>query len=111
MKYFTVNSERKGTCYREFYKGKWDGATFWKEDSIFLHDDILYSCSGFANVLTLIIPRYDPYGETEVSAADWEKIGKAIRQNDRSSVELYEEASVWAAEVFKTEECFTILGI
>ena len=111
MKYFVENFERKGTCYHEFYKGKWDGATFRKDDSVFLHDDILDQCGGLVDALMLIIPSYDRYGPTEVSAADWEKIGKAIRQSDISSAELYEEASAWAAEVFKTEECFTILGI
>ena len=39
MKYFVKNSERESTCYHEFYKGKWDEKTFWKEDSLLLHDD------------------------------------------------------------------------
>ncbi len=111
MKYFIENSKRKGTCYHEFCRGKWDGATFWKEDSVFLHDDMLDQCGGFVDAILLIIPDYDRYGPTEVSAADWWKIGKAIRQSDRSCLELYEEVSAWAAEVFKSEECFTILGI
>jgi hypothetical protein len=29
MKYFVTNKERQGTCYHEFYKGKWDEKTFW----------------------------------------------------------------------------------
>lgn len=33
MKYFVTDRERDGTCYHEFYKGRWDGKTFWKEDS------------------------------------------------------------------------------
>ncbi len=111
MKYFVENSGRKGTCYHEFYKGKWDGATFRKDDSVFLHDDTLDQCGGLVEALMLIIPSYDRYGPTEVFAVDWEKIGKAIRHSDKSSAELYEEASEWAAEIFKTEECFTILGI
>lgn len=111
MKYFVENSERAGTCYHEFYSGKWDGATFWKDSSIFLHDDVLDECAGFDCALALILPRYDRYGPTVVSAADWEKVGAALRQSDRRSAELYEEASAWAEEVFKSEECFTILGI
>ena len=82
MKYFVENSGRKGTCYHEFYKGKWDGATFRKDDSVFLHDDTLDQCGGLVEALMLIIPSYDRYGPTEVFAADWEKIGKAIRHSD-----------------------------
>lgn len=43
MKYFITNSEKIGTCYHEFYKGKWDGETFWKEDSLLLHDEVMFS--------------------------------------------------------------------
>lgn len=42
MKYFVTLDECKNTCYHEFYKGKWDEETFWKRDSLYLHDDILY---------------------------------------------------------------------
>lgn len=50
MKYCCTESDRKGTCYHEFKKGKFSG--FWKEDSILIHDynlsilhlaDIFYS--------------------------------------------------------------------
>ena len=37
MNYFITNSEMIGTCYHEFYKGKWDGEIFWKEDSLLIH--------------------------------------------------------------------------
>ena len=39
MKYFIFNNQRDGGSYHEFYKGKWDKKTFWKADSILLHDD------------------------------------------------------------------------
>ena len=41
MKFFCTELERKGTCYHEFQKGKWDGKTFWKTDSLLLHDNIM----------------------------------------------------------------------
>lgn len=34
MKYFCSVNNRAGTCYHEFYRGKWDDKTFWKSDSI-----------------------------------------------------------------------------
>ena len=35
MRFFCVESERKGTCYHEFQKGKWDEKTVWKADSLY----------------------------------------------------------------------------
>jgi len=32
MKYFCYVSDRVGTCYHEFYKGKWDGKNREKND-------------------------------------------------------------------------------
>ena len=111
MKYFVSNSEREGTCYHEFYKGKWDGKTFWKEDSLSLHDDIMFENQGFVDAIIEIIPTYDPFSETEISFETWEKIGQIIREKDEKSQELYQEADNWLNDVFKEYECFTILGI
>lgn len=66
MKHFVCNNQRDGTCYHEFYKGKWDNHTFWKPDSIFLHDDLLFP--SFYDALIEVIPEYDRYGITEISA-------------------------------------------
>ena len=41
MKYFIKYDPSICGCYHEFYKGKWDEHTFWKNDSIFLHDNIM----------------------------------------------------------------------
>ena len=55
MKYFVYNNQRDGTCYHEFYKGKWDGKTFWKDDSICIDDNDFYALNGiyFASDLKL----------------------------------------------------------
>ena len=92
MKYFVRNNERESTCYHEFYKGKWDGKTFWKEDSLSLHDNMMFENKGFVDAIIEIIPTYDPFGETEISIDDWDKIGQVIKKMDDSSIELYQEA-------------------
>ena len=51
MKYFIKDKDRKGTCYYEFYKGKWDGESFWKTDSILLHDDIVFQNEEFIDAI------------------------------------------------------------
>lgn len=38
MKYFAPDSERVNTVYHEFQKGRFDGHTFQKKDSIFLSE-------------------------------------------------------------------------
>jgi hypothetical protein len=40
MEYFITEDYRTNTAYHEFRKGKFDGVTFWKSDSILLSDEI-----------------------------------------------------------------------
>ena len=110
MKYFIFNNQRDGSSYHEFYKGKWDEKTFWKSDSILLHDDYLFD-NGFVDAIIDIIPTYDPFCETEITADEWKKIGNLILTKDEKSQEIYFEANEWLEDVFKKYNCFTILGI
>ncbi len=109
MKYFVRNEQRVGGCYYEFYKGTWDGHTFWKNDSIFLHDDVM--TDGFIESIIEVIPAYDPFGKTEISSFEWRKIGENTLSKDTESQEQYKEADKWLKCVFQKHNCFTILGI
>ena len=109
MKYFVCSNQIKGSCYHEFYKGKWAGHTFWKEDSISLEDDFFYD--GFIDAIKEIVPAYSPFGETEISIKEWTEIGKIILTKDSLSQEVYNEANEWLKGVFTQYECFTILGL
>ena len=111
MKYFITNNERVGTCYHEFYKGKWDGHTFWKEDSLLLDDDILGEHRDFIKAIAEVIPTYDPYNVIEISSEAWEAIGQVIQDKDTSAQELYQEVDEWLKGVLEENGCFTILGI
>lgn len=111
MKFFITTKEKTGTCYHEFYKGKWDNKTFWKDDSILLHDDVMVSHKGFEEAIKTVVPSYYSYGETEISADEWSKIGQLIIQKDKESIELYEEANEWLKNVLSEYGCFTILGV
>ena len=110
MKYFILNNQRDGSSYHEFYKDKWDEKTFWKYDSILLHDDYLYD-NGFVDAITEVVPNYDPFGETEISVDEWKEVGKLILSKDKKSQEIYYEANKWIEDVFEKYTCFTILGI
>lgn len=111
MKYFVTNAERQGTCYHEFYKGKWDGRSFRRDDSICLHDDILGDAGGFAEIIFAVVPTYAPLGVTEISPEQWKQIGKLAEVKGGRAGELFREADEWAEDVFKIYDCFTILGI
>ncbi len=109
MKYFIQNDQRIGSCYHEFYKGEWDEHTFWKNDSILLHDDVM--SDGFVEAIIEVVPTYDPFGVTEISVLQWQEIGKKVLEKDIASQEQYKEADVWLEGVFQKYKCFTILGI
>ena len=106
-----TNDQREGTAYHEFFKGKWDEKTFWRNESIYLFDDELVRHKGFYHALCQAVPGYDPYAMVEVSKENWKAVRKYIPEDDTESIELYEEADSWAEEVFKEFTCFTILGL
>ncbi len=109
-RYFCPVSERKGTCYHEFYKGEWDNQTLWKPDSILIHDDTLANLE-LHKIFSAILPEYDPHGITEVNKSQWQAVLDYASQLDTEAKLALTEAAAWAAEVFKTQKVFTILGI
>ena len=111
MKFFANRTELSGTCYHEFSMGHWDGVTFGREDSIYLHDDILYRHNGFMDAITRVIRDYSPYGEVTINRHQWELIGQHATTYDGSVMELYQEANLWAIPAFERHNVITILGI
>lgn len=109
MKYCCTESDRKGTCYHEFQKGKFNGS-FWKEDSILIHDDDLYMLH-MADVFHSVVPSYNVYGETEIVKEQWNEIYRRALEIDGEIKIAINELNFWAKMVFETEEMFTILGI
>lgn len=104
-----MESERKGTCYHEFQKGSW-GGTFWKEDSLLLHDDILRELKLY-QLFREAAPEYSDYGETEIDKDKWAIICNRANVLGGDVKAAIDEADLWVEETFKTEERFTILGI
>ena len=111
MRYCTEPNERNGGSYHEFYRGKWNETTFWKKDSLLLHDDVLYSIDGFTSAISTVFPDYSPAGEVEISMYQWRQIGELINPKDSDARALYDEIDQWAKTAFDRDGCFTILGI
>lgn len=64
MKYFS--KEHKFSDDYEFYKGKRDGITFDKSDSIFMNDNIIYDNYDFETAL-IEIAKFNHFEETEIT--------------------------------------------
>jgi len=116
VKYCYTESDRKGTCYHEFQKGKFNGS-FWKEDSLLIHedsllihDDNLYILH-LADIFHSVVPSYSEYGETEIIKEQWNEIYNRASEIDGEIKIAIDEINCWAKIVFKTEDIFTILGI
>lgn len=110
MKYFCKVSEKKGTCYHEWQKGKWDEKTFWKEDSLLIHDDVLVSLK-MAELLAEIIPDYSPYGYCEMNIFQWNEFYNRAALLGGQLKAALDEAFAWINENFDENEVFTMLGI
>ncbi|MBQ5815859.1 MAG: hypothetical protein IIW33_00195 [Oscillospiraceae bacterium] len=108
-KYFASIKKLKGTCYHEFYKGKWDEKTHWKEDSIYLHDDYMHR--DFVKLLVKNVPNYEYFGPTTVTKVQWDNIkAKATKKGGKAEA-LVSEVESWISDTFSKHDEFTILGI
>lgn len=110
MRFFCVKSELKGTCYHEFQKGEWEEGSFWKEDSLYLHDDVLRSLKLY-KVFQAVNPDYTDYGETKMDKNKWNQVLRIADVMGGDVKAAVEEAHQWVIQVWKTEANFTILGI
>lgn len=107
MKYCCPNSQRKGTAYFEFQKGKFKNK-FWLDDSINVSMDN-FDLFHLDKLIFKVIPTFDYCGITQVSHEDWNEI---IAQARGTAAEpIISELMVWAEECFVTDDLFTILGM
>ncbi len=110
MKYFRLAKDCVGTCYHEFYRGKWDNKTYWNKTSLFLHEDIFTELELF-KAFNECNEDYDPYGITEINRAQWEKV---LSYSEKLSIEakaVLNEIKPWINKVLQEYGMFTILGI
>jgi hypothetical protein len=109
MKYFIVAEEKENTAYHEFQKGKWDGKSFWKPDSLLLSDEIY--CELHLLELFKIVPGYDPYDSIEINRQQWDTIKEKAIVFGAEVQALVKEADPWVKRNYETSEVFTILGL
>ncbi len=113
MKYFVHNNERVSTVYYEFFKGEWDwdkGDRYHNDGSIFLHDDIMYTC-GLEEILKNVLPDYDDCGDNLIYPEKWEEVCRLAEKKGGIVKEITDEAALWVEDAFENCGCFTILGL
>lgn len=111
MKYFILANERRSTCYHEWQKGRFDGVTFWKSNSLLLSDDIICELFLEERLFKNVFDNYESYGETEVSKAQWEAVLKMAAEIGGEIGECIAEADVWVQETFEEYDVFTMIGL
>ena len=110
MKYFIYDHERINTGYHEFQKGRFDGQTFWKNDSISLSDDLLVSLN-LESLLVNVIPNYTTYSEFEIDTKLWNEIMLKAQQIGGEVLDCILEANEWVKNTYLEYDVFTIIGV
>ena len=110
MKYFCKNEARDGTCYHEWIAGAWDGKTVWQDDSLYIHDDVLFE-TGLGALFLETIPRFDGCGITAVTAEDWQNARDRAAKIGGITAEAFAETEAWAAAALARCGAITMLGI
>ena len=109
--YFVSGKDKAHGMYHVFYRGRFVEGSCYANDALLIDDNDLWTVDGLMEALYDAIPGYDVYGKTIVTQEQWREVGMLIQSKDRESQIAYAEADSWAQEVFKTHDCFTIIGL
>lgn len=109
MKYCCTELERKGTCYHEFQKGRFNDS-FWEKDSLLIHDDIFYNLD-LSDLFYSVVPSYDESGETEITLSQWNEICFRASEIGGEIKVAIKEVDSWAKTIFENYDVFTIIGV
>lgn len=115
MKYFTDNFERRGTCYHEFTCGKWDGKTFWSDNSLYLRDDYMSDLKLYELVFKPAFAEhggtFSRWGPNAVTREIWDSMLSHAMEVGGEVWELFSEITAWAEKNLSQYDEFGILGI
>ena len=112
MTYFITEAQRKPThttCFFEFQKGMFR-KQHWEEDSLFLHMDTFDRLNLYP-IFCAAIPHFDYCGPNSVTHDQYKLLKDTVLSHGDEIAALFTEFDIWVTECFKTETCFSILGI
>lgn len=110
MKFKYFKTKIQGGCYFEFQRGKWDGRSHWKTDSLFLYADIFDSLKLFY-IFSEALEAFNYYGPNEITRQIWHKLMQNANQAGGETADLISEAAPWVEENFAQNEVFYVLGV
>lgn len=111
MKFFVDNFTRRGTCYHEFTRGKWDGKTYWSDSSLFLRDDYMNDLQLYELVFKNAFEKFNRWGNNVVTREIWERMLSLAEDAGGEVRELFFEVTPWVEKNFAEHDVFSILGI
>lgn len=115
MKYFTDNFERRGTCYHEFTRGKWDGKTFWSDESLYLRDDYMSDLKLYELVFKPAFAEFGKtfsrWGDNAVTREIWDSMLSHAIEVGGEVQELFFEITTFVEKSLAECDSFSILGI
>lgn len=115
MKYFVDNFERRGTCYHEFACGKWDGKTFWDDNSLFLRDDYMSDLKLYELIFKPAFEadgtKFNRWGANEVTRELWNRMISLAEDVGGEVQDLFFEITTWAEKNFSHNDVFSIIGM
>jgi hypothetical protein len=112
MTYLMDAKQRKATratLFFEFQKGVFHGK-HWVNDSVYLYADIFDRLDMY-HLFVASLPHFEYYYVTEVSPAQYAHLKNKAMACGGEIAAIFHELDIWVTECFKTESCFTILGI
>lgn len=104
LTYCCLDSERQGTCYFEFQRGRNPGR-FWRTSSIYMEDEV-FDRLNLPELFAGALPDFDYYGETEVTPEQWDRIKTGAGRMGPQTRAAISELDGWAQDCFCTGACF-----
>lgn len=101
----------KGGCYIEFAKGKWDGRTHWRDDTLFLDDDLFNALGLYRDVFSKVFEAFNCWGPNRVTRDDWERLQVLAEECGGAVKDMFAELTPWVEDNFSEFEEFWILGV
>lgn len=109
LTYCCLDSERQGTCYFEFQRGRNPGR-FWRTSSIYMEDEV-FDRLNLPELFAGALPDFDYYGETEVTPEQWDRIKTGAERMGPQTRAAISELDGWAQACFAQEPVFRVLGL
>lgn len=71
----------------------------------------IFDALGLNKIFREVVPEFDFYDNTLVSAEKWNELYKKSRTMDQNVMEAFDELKVWVDECFEQQGGFVIIGM